>query len=94
MSYTNPAVQPQKMVIYRREISNLGRKNNCTIYVVKTKVLISCLARFALEYAKFRFSHDTAHFTKRYGTPPSQLTQPIRSTKKGRDNPIEQKKIK
>ena len=32
---------------------------DCTIYVAKTKVLISCAFVFA--YAKSRFSHDVAH---------------------------------
>ena len=44
------------------------KKRGCTIYVAKTKVLISfavttklnCVYVFA--YAKSRFSHDAAHF--------------------------------
>ena len=40
---------------------------DCTIYVAKTKVLISCevifqlICVFVFAYAKSRFSHDTAH---------------------------------
>ena len=39
---------------------------DCTIYVAKTKVLISCavteqlICVFVFAYAKSRFSHDTA----------------------------------
>ena len=40
-----------------------------SMYVAKTKVLISCavtlqlICTFVFEFAKFRFSHDAAHMT-------------------------------
>ena len=62
---TNQAVQPQKMVrSLNFRISDLGE---CTICVVKTKALISCvvttqlICAFVFVYAKSRFSDVTAH---------------------------------
>ena len=37
---------------------------DCTIYVVKTKVLISCTVAFDLAYAKHMFSHGMAQIIK------------------------------
>ena len=43
------------------------KKRDCTIYVVKTKALISCavttqlICVFVFAYAKSRFSHNEAH---------------------------------
>ena len=43
------------------------KKRDCTIYVAKTKALISCevtaylICAFAFAYTKGRFSHDAAH---------------------------------
>ena len=34
-------------------------KNDFSIYLVKTKVLISCAGAFVFTYAKSRFSQDT-----------------------------------
>ena len=57
-SNTNGTVQPQRIV--------RGFKF-CTIYVAKTKALVSCVATaqlicaFDFTYAKSKFSHDTAH---------------------------------
>ena len=48
---TNRAVQPQKMARY----FGFWKERDCTIYVAKTKALISCLIT-----AKSRFSHDAA----------------------------------
>ena len=52
----------------RLEAQNLGfkKKRNFTISILKTKALISCAVTAQLicavfAYAKFRFSHDTAH---------------------------------
>ena len=61
-SNTNRAVQVQKMA------GNFGfsKSRNCTIHVVKTKVLISfavtakLFCPFVFAYAKCWFSHDTA----------------------------------
>ena len=63
-SYTNPAIQSQKMAIglkcYIYEIEGL-------FYVGKKKVLISCavtaqlISCFVFAYAKSWFSHDTAY---------------------------------
>ena len=45
----------------------LRKKRDCTIYVSKTKVLISCMVTtqlictFVFTHAKSRFSHDAAH---------------------------------
>ena len=42
----------------------------CTIYIVKTKALISCvvimqlICVFVLEYAKSSFSHEAAHIKR------------------------------
>ena len=49
----NQAVQPQKMATGL--IFGFSKKKDCTIYVAKTKALISCAFVFA--YAKNRFSH-------------------------------------
>ena len=44
-------------------------KRHCTLYVVKTKALISCalvaqlICVFVFTYAKSRFSHEVAHIT-------------------------------
>ena len=49
---------------YRR----LRKKRDCTVYVVKTRMLISCgvttqlISAFVLAYAKIRFSCEVAHF--------------------------------
>ena len=60
---TNLAVQKQKMargLKFREE-------RDCTIYLAKTKTLISCVATaqlicaFVFAYAKNRFSHGVAH---------------------------------
>ena len=43
------------------------KKRICTIYVPKTKALVSCavtvqlICAFVLAYTKSRFSHDAAH---------------------------------
>ena len=43
-------------------------KRDCTIFVAKTKALISCIVTaqlirvFVFAYAKSRFSHDAAQF--------------------------------
>ena len=59
------------MYSHRRglEARNIGlrKKSDCTIYVAKTKVLISCMVNasdlclYFLAYAKHRFSNDVAH---------------------------------
>ena len=47
------------------------KKRDCTIYVAKTKALISfavtakLICVFVFAYAKIRFSHDAAHFMRR-----------------------------
>ena len=47
------------------EILRFKKERDCTIYVAKTKALISCAATvqliFVFTYAKSRFSHDMAH---------------------------------
>ena len=51
-------------------MSDLGRRGVCTIYVAKTKALMSCvvtaqlICAFVFAYAKNRFSHDAAHIIK------------------------------
>ena len=51
----------------RLEIFGFRKKRDCTIFVVKTKVLVSCavtaqlICTFIFTYAKIRFSHDEAH---------------------------------
>ena len=55
---------------HRRRLEALNftfrKQRNCTIYVVKTKALISCtvtaqlICIFVFAYAKSKFSHDTA----------------------------------
>ena len=61
-SDTNQAVQPQKPDFGFR------KKRDCTIYVAKTKALISyavtakLICVFVFAYAKCWFSHDAAHF--------------------------------
>ena len=69
-SDTNRAVQPQKTV-RGLKFQDLGSryvdKRDCTIYIAKTKALISCavtaqlICVFVFAYAKRRFSHDAAH---------------------------------
>ena len=58
MSYTNRAVQPQKMA-KRLEILDLEREEELTIYLAKTKAPIYIFV-FA---KKHRFSHDTTQIT-------------------------------
>ena len=56
------------------EVPNFGfrKKSDCTIYVVKTKMLISytvtvpLICAFVLAYAKSRFSHDMAQLYNTY----------------------------
>ena len=66
-SDTNQAVRLQKIVA---GLNFLIRKyRDCTIYVVKTKALISCRATaqlvwaFVLAYARSRFFHDAAQMS-------------------------------
>ena len=59
-SDTNEAAQPQKMA---RDLKfRFREKRDCTIYVAKTKALISCLRLFVS--ATSRFSHDAPHIVK------------------------------
>ena len=59
-----------------------GLLRDCTIYVAKTKVLISCvntaqlIIAFLFAYARIRFSHDVAE--------PSTVACPLRK-KRSRD---------
>ena len=64
-SDTNRTVQRQKMascLIFR-----ILEVEDCTIYVAKTKALMSCavtvqlICAFVFAYAKSRFSYDAAH---------------------------------
>ena len=56
---------------YWLEISDLGSSSGCTIYVAKTKALISCtvtgqlIFAFVSTYAKGRFSHEVARVLSR-----------------------------
>ena len=67
---TNWAVQPQKMA--RGLECWIKKKRGCTIYVAKTKAMISCrmtaqlIGTFVLAYAKCRFSHNVAHIIPKY----------------------------
>ena len=66
-----PDLTQTRLHIHRRwlEAGNSGfrKKRDCTIYVVKTKALISCaltvqlICAVVFAYAKSRFSHDTAY---------------------------------
>ena len=64
-SDTNPAVQSQKMA--RGLKFGCGKWRDCTIYVAKTKALISfavtakLICVFVFPYAKCWFSHEAAH---------------------------------
>ena len=66
VSDQNRAVLPQKMM--RLEISDLGIKAGCTVFVAKTKALISWTViallifafGFVFAYAKNRFPHEMA----------------------------------
>ena len=55
--------------------------SDCTIYVVKTKALISCvvavqlICTFVFVYAKIRFSHDVAHILVKIFRSCKQLTK-------------------
>ena len=66
-SDTNRAVQPQKMARGLKLWIQDVVKRDCTIYVAKTKVLISCamtgqlICVFVFACARSRFSHDGAH---------------------------------
>ena len=61
--------KPGYMATEDDEARNYGlrKKRNCTIYVGKTKALISyavtaqLICAFVFAYAKSRFSHDAAH---------------------------------
>ena len=63
-SNTNQAVQLQKMSGGLK----FRKKRDCTIYVAKSKALISCAVTsqlilvFVFAYAKSQFSHNEAHF--------------------------------
>ena len=64
-SDTNQAVQLQKMV--RGMKFRFRKRKDCTVYVAKTKALISfavtakLICVFVFAYAKCWFSHDAAH---------------------------------
>ena len=63
---TNQPVQSKKMA-KSLEFRIYRKKRDCTIYVAKTKALISfgvtakLICVFVFAYAKGRFSHDAAH---------------------------------
>ena len=62
-SDTNLTVHPQKMI--RGLKFRILKLRDCTIYVTKTKALISFMVRaFVSAYAKSRFSHDAANITE------------------------------
>ena len=62
-----PGPTQTRLYNYRLEISDSGKLRDCTIYLAKTKALISCvvtaqlICSFVFAYAKSRFSHDAAH---------------------------------
>ena len=67
VSSTNRAVKPQNMA---RGLRFRIKEEEGLYYVAKTKVVISCvvtaqlICTFVFDYAKSRFSHDSAHFMR------------------------------